>query len=103
MPVGVECLWNSQFINFASFGTLSVFEDSENSRNLKTLSVPVLCLSRQRGGAREEETSGRASTCLERVSTRPTMLAMLHERSGPSLGTLKIRDLEILKQWIFEE
>ena len=32
---------------------------------------------------------------LERVSTRPTMPAMLHERSGPSLGKLKIRGLEI--------
>ncbi len=33
---------------------------------------------------------------LERVSTRPTMPAMLHERSGPSSGKFKIRDLEIL-------
>ena len=56
-------------------------------------------LPRQRHASEEAgwvEASGRAAVRLERVSTRPTMPAMPHERSGASLGKLKIRGLEIL-------
>ena len=89
--------WSRMFVEFAIYEFCGFwnFEDSENSRNSKTLSVPVLCLSRQRG-AREEEASGRAAIRLESVSTHPIMPAMLHERSGPSSGNFKIRDLDIL-------
>ena len=75
---------NSQFINFRN----SLFEDSWVSWNFK-----LLCRSR---ALPRQRVSRRAAVCLERVSTRPTMPAMLHERSGPSSGKFKIRDLEIL-------
>ena len=42
------------------------------------------------------EARGRAAVCLERVSARPTMPAMPHDRSGASLGKSKISDFEIL-------
>ena len=41
------------------------------------------------------EARGRAAVCLERVSARPTMPAMPHDRSGASLGKSKISDFEI--------
>ena len=50
------------------------FEESEVPRIQKFLAVPVLChgnVVRKRCARR-----GRASVCLERVSARPTMLAM---------------------------
>ena len=52
-------------------------------------------LPRQRGAGEEAVVETRAVVRLERDSTRPTMSAMLQKRSGPSLGKLKIRDLEI--------
>ena len=42
------------------------------------------------------EALGHAAVCLERVSARPTMPAMPHDRSGASLGKSKISDFEIL-------
>ena len=71
------------------------FEDSEISRNLKFLAVPVLCHDnvmqpRKGSGAR------RAAVCLECVSARPAVAAMPHDRSGASLGKVKICDFEIL-------
>ena len=53
-------------------------------------------LPRQRGAGEEAVVETRAAVRLERVSTRQIIPAMPHERSGPSLGNLKIRDLEIL-------
>ena len=53
-------------------------------------------LPRQRGAGEEAVVEARAAVRLERVSARQIMPAMPHERSGPSLGKLKIRDLEIL-------
>ena len=51
-------------------------------------------LPRQRGAGEEAVVETRATVRLERVSARQIMPAMPHERSGPSLGKLKIRDLE---------
>ena len=52
-------------------------------------------LPRQRGAGEEAVVETRAAVRLERVSARQIMPAMPHERSGPSLGKLKIRGLEI--------
>ncbi len=89
-----------KFRHFASFGIprfcgFRDFEDSEISRILKFLAVPVLCRDnvihvRKRGARRAG-----AAVCLERVSARPTMPAMPHDRSGASLGNSKISDFEI--------
>ena len=74
------------------------FEDSEISRNLKFLAVPVLChdnVVQPRNGscARGARARGRVFGC---VSARPPMPAMPHDRSGASLGKSKICDFEIL-------
>ena len=82
--------WSRMFVEFAIYHFCGFwnFQDSENSRNLKALSVPVLpvTLARKRRAAHVFRTRFHA----------PNNTPMLHERSGPSLGKLKIRDLEIL-------
>ena len=42
------------------------------------------------------EARGRAAVSVERVSTRPPMPAVPHDRSGASLGKSEIYDFEIL-------
>ena len=67
-----------QFMNFVSF------EIPCRSR----------ALPRQRHAVEEavHEARKRPFVCLERVSARPTMPAMSHDRSGASLGKSKILD-----------
>ena len=53
-------------------------------------------LPRQRGASEEAVVEARGAVGFERVSTRQIVPAMPHERSGASLGKLKIHNLENL-------
>ena len=59
-----------------------------------SLAMPPLHHAGEEAG---REARGHAAVCLERVSSRPTMPAMPHDRSGASLGKSKICDFEILE------
>jgi len=82
-----------EFRDFAHFEILRISKFAEFEIPRRSRALP-----RQRHAGEEavREARGRASVCLERVSARPTMPAMSHDRSGASLGKSKIFDFEIL-------
>ena len=82
-----------EFRDFAHFEIWRISKFAEFEIPRRSRALP-----RQRHAGEEavREARGRASVCLERVSARPTMPAMSHDRSGASLGKSKIFDFGIL-------
>ena len=92
-PPGFCNLWILEFRDFADFRILRISSFAEFEIPCRSRALP-----RQRHAGEEavREARGCAAVCLERVSARPTMPAMPHDRSGATLGKSKISDFGIL-------
>ena len=111
--VGVDFLRISQFVNFVSCGISEIlrisrfrdFEDSEISRNLKFLAVPVLCRDNviRGSGARGARARGRVFRTRFRTSNHARNAPRSLRNKFGKIENLRFRNSEILRILKFQD